>query len=70
MATPVTATPATLRVTVELDLADMLSVGYSLQALARQSQTPIGTKAIYARVGAEMVSAAQECIRGGKAVPK
>lgn len=70
MATPVTAARADQRVSFELDLADLLSVGYSLQALARQSQTPIGTKAIYARVGAEMVSAAQACIRGGKAVPK
>jgi hypothetical protein len=70
MATPVTAARADQRVSVELDLADMLAIGYSLQALARQSQTPIGTKAIYTRVGAAMVAAAQECIRGGKAVPK
>lgn len=70
MATPVTAARADQRCSVELDLADMLSVGYSLQALARQSQAPVGTKAIYARVGSEMVLAAQSTIRGGKDVPR
>lgn len=52
-------------VSVELDLADMLAVGHSIRALARQSGTPEGTKTIYLRVGGSMVAAAHEAIRKG-----
>jgi hypothetical protein len=44
---------------VQLETVDMLSVGMSLRMLARALKTPHGTREIYARVGAQMVAAAQ-----------
>lgn len=62
MATAVKAAPATMRVTVELDLADLLGVGNSLRMQARSARTPQGTRDIFERVGAVMVSAGREAI--------
>ena len=46
-------------VTVTLDAVDALSVGLSLQALARQQKTPPGTREIYQRVGQQLAAAAR-----------
>lgn len=65
MATPVTAAPATLRVTIELDLADALGVGHSMRMLVRQGKTPPGTADTYARVGDALVAAGRAAIVKG-----
>jgi hypothetical protein len=66
---PTTPVPATTKVTVELDLADMLGIGHSLRALARKATTPEGTRAIYWRVGTEMITAAHKTIQRGPVKP-
>lgn len=45
--------------TVALVTVDALSVGLSLQALARNMKTPHGTREIYERVGKAMATAAR-----------
>jgi hypothetical protein len=66
MATAVKPAPATLRVTIELDLADALGVGHSIVALAKLSRTPPGTQAIYDRVGKALVAAGTDAIKAWK----
>ncbi len=52
--------------TVSHAVVDALSVGLSLQALARNPKTPHGTREIFERVGKEMSTAAraQLCQQG------
>jgi hypothetical protein len=63
MATAVKPAPATMRVTIELDLADALGVGNSLRMQARSPRTPQGTRDIFERVGEKLVAAGREAIR-------
>jgi hypothetical protein len=46
-------------VTVTLDLADALGVGHSLRSLAAHDLPNASTAAVFARVGEQIVSAAQ-----------
>lgn len=49
-------------VDVKLDALDALSVGLSMQVLARNQKTPPGTREIYDRVGKQMASAARSAM--------
>lgn len=70
VSSPANPAPATTKVKVELDLADMLSVGQSLRSRARKAaDIPEGVRIILARVGDEMVKAAQAEIRRWSAMP-
>ena len=52
--------------TAELATVDSLSVGLSLQVLARQRHMPPGTAEIYARVGKQLEAAARLALAGGR----
>lgn len=58
LAPVVLATPAE-PVTVQLDIADALGVGLSLQCLARGAAMPRDTREKYERVGKQLVAAAR-----------
>lgn len=51
---------ATTKVTIELELADALTVGLSLRSVAKRGGIPADAIARYDRVGTELIKAAQK----------